>query len=313
MPVNFQVVVPGVLYRSGRIAPTEIRMLSGPPYNIRKIISLDQSTGTIIAPYAKQFGIEQILIPILDHSNVRSLAELVRNNAQNLFKTNRGAILVHCSHGKDRTGFVIALYRVIIQGRSCTDAIKEAKSLGYGTGLSPDVENQFNAEICKACKIAHTHYCVNAASPNKPPKPPLPGEQTAPKTAAKKDVRDLIENQETLIGNPANSIAPAAPAQQSFAPFMDSKGEGALGTNSSDIAQNDDSKRSRKERIKILKKLLKSFLDKDNNELDMPSVGLRSNFNGIPDSSLNPPSGADGATPGSGLSAQPVGGVIPQM
>ena len=315
MPVNFQVVIPGALYRSGRIAPTEIRMLSGPPYNIHKIISLDQTAGTIIAPYAKQYGIEQILIPILDNSNVRSSSQLIRNNAQSLFKSsNGGAVLVHCARGKDRTGFVIALYRVIIQGRACTDAIKEAKNLGYGTGISPDVENQFNSEICKACKIAHTHYCVNAASPDKPPKPPLPGEQAA-KTAAKKDIRDLVENEEMLIGNPANSIGPAAPMQQSFAPYMDPNGEGAMGTNpsSSDVAYDDDSKKSKKERIKILRKLLKSFLNKDNNELDMPSVGLRSNFNGIQDSSLNPPSGAEGGTPGSSVSAQPIGGVIPQM
>jgi len=309
MPVNFQVVMPGVLYRSGRITPNELSMLSSPTYNIHKIVSLDNTTGTIIAPYVRQYGIEQVLIPIEPSGNVRTQATLIRTSALNLFKSKNGAVLIHCSQGKDRTGFAVAIYRVAVQGRSCIDAIKEAKGLAYGTGISPDVENQFNAEICKACKLAHTHYCATEASSDKPPKPPLPGEQT-PKLAAKKDVRDLIENQEMLTGNPANSIAPAAPMQQSFAPYMDSKGEGAFGTNS-DVACNNDSKRSRKERMKILKKLLK--LKKDNNELDMPSVGLRSNFNGIPDSSMNPPSGADGGTPGSNISAQPVGGVIPQM
>ncbi len=311
MPENIQAVVPGVLYRSGRIAPTEVRMLAEPPYNIRKIISLDRSAGTIIAPYVRQYGIEQIFIPIELSSNVRSSAQLIRTNALNLFKANNGAVLIHCARGKDRTGFAVAMYRIVVQGRSCTDAIKEAKSLGYARGLSPDVENQFNAELCKACKIAHTHYCVNAASPDKPPKPPLPGEQV-PKTAAKKDIRDLVESQEMLIGNPANSMGPAAPMQQSFAPYMDPKAEGAFGTNALDVANNNDSRKSRKERMKILRKLLKSFI-KDNNELDMPSVGLRSNFNGIPDSSLNPPSGADGSTPGSSISAQPIGGAIPQM
>jgi hypothetical protein len=306
MPVNFRSVVPG-LYRSGRITPTEIRMLTGAPYNINKIISLDRAAGTIIAPYIKQYGIEQVFIPMLDGSNVRSIAEFIRNNAQSLFKTDGGkSVLVHCEHGRDRTGFVVALYNVIIQGRSCINAIEDAKKLGYGTGISKDAENQLNAEICKACKMAHTHYCIEAT------KPPLPGEEGAPKTAAKKDIRDLLENEEMLIGNPANSIGPAAPTQQSFAPYIDPTGEGALGANSVDVANNDDCK-NRKERMKILRKLLKSFIDKDNNELDMPSVGMRSNFNGISDSSLNPPSGADGGTPGSNISAQPVGGAIPQM
>ncbi len=44
----------------------------------------------------------------------------------------KGKILVHCWHGSDRTGAVIASYRVIVQGWSKDDAIDEMINGGYG-------------------------------------------------------------------------------------------------------------------------------------------------------------------------------------
>ena len=44
----------------------------------------------------------------------------------------RVPVLVHCQHGADRTGSMIAVYRVIVQGWSKDDAIREMKEGGYG-------------------------------------------------------------------------------------------------------------------------------------------------------------------------------------
>jgi protein tyrosine/serine phosphatase len=46
--------------------------------------------------------------------------------------TNAGPILVHCQHGADRTGTMIAIYRMAVQGWKKEDAIKEMKEGGYG-------------------------------------------------------------------------------------------------------------------------------------------------------------------------------------
>ena len=46
--------------------------------------------------------------------------------------TNAGPILVHCQHGADRTGTMIAIYRMTVQGWKREDAIKEMKEGGYG-------------------------------------------------------------------------------------------------------------------------------------------------------------------------------------
>ena len=46
--------------------------------------------------------------------------------------TNAGPILIHCQHGADRTGTMVAIYRMAVQGWSKEDAIKELKEGGYG-------------------------------------------------------------------------------------------------------------------------------------------------------------------------------------
>jgi len=44
----------------------------------------------------------------------------------------RAPIFVHCQHGADRTGLMIAIYRMVVQGWSRQDAIRELREGGYG-------------------------------------------------------------------------------------------------------------------------------------------------------------------------------------
>jgi protein tyrosine/serine phosphatase len=41
-------------------------------------------------------------------------------------------VFVHCKHGADRTGMMVAFYRIVIQGWTKEDAIKEMKEGGFG-------------------------------------------------------------------------------------------------------------------------------------------------------------------------------------
>lgn len=47
-------------------------------------------------------------------------------------RTNDGPYLVHCLHGADRTGTMIAIYRMTIQGWSKDDAIREMTQGDFG-------------------------------------------------------------------------------------------------------------------------------------------------------------------------------------
>lgn len=61
---------------------------------------------------------------IEDEDVVRALASL-RHQGD-------GPFLVHCHHGADRTGVVCAMFRLVEQGWSREDAIRELKDGGYG-------------------------------------------------------------------------------------------------------------------------------------------------------------------------------------
>jgi protein tyrosine/serine phosphatase len=43
-----------------------------------------------------------------------------------------GPVLMHCKHGRDRTGLMAAMYRTVIQGWSKEDALNEMRNGGFG-------------------------------------------------------------------------------------------------------------------------------------------------------------------------------------
>jgi protein tyrosine/serine phosphatase len=49
-----------------------------------------------------------------------------------LRETANGPFLIHCQHGADRTGLMSAMYRVLEQGWTPDDALKELVEGGYG-------------------------------------------------------------------------------------------------------------------------------------------------------------------------------------
>ena len=51
---------------------------------------------------------------------------------QTVTDTNRTPVLVHCQHGADRTGTMCAVYRIVVQGWTKDEAIREMTQGGYG-------------------------------------------------------------------------------------------------------------------------------------------------------------------------------------
>jgi hypothetical protein len=298
MPTNFRIVLPNQLYRSGQIAPSEINSLVNQPYNVRKIVSLDQNAGNAISKYIPQ-GIEHIMFPLLEGNGsieARSLASAIK---QGLLET-KGATLVHCMNGQDRSGLAIALYRVIKQGWTCTQAIQEAISLGYGSGLNPNILGQYNIEICRNCQVSHTHYCQNTTTTNG---------KTTNSTQDVSQVDDIVSLMKDDFSHSqswpsAGVMTPSISDNLTFAPFTDSSSEGALGAKSG----------SSKARKSILKKILKFIEDNkeelkseidDNSTSDFAMSGQIDNYGGS--NSGNAPSGTPGSPNSAAFTADPTG------
>ncbi|MEO6173064.1 MAG: tyrosine-protein phosphatase, partial [Arenimonas sp.] len=60
----------------------------------------------------------------IDDRDVLAVLKIITN-------PNNQPILVHCTHGADRTGLMMASYRMVVQGWTKDAAIKEMKNGGY--------------------------------------------------------------------------------------------------------------------------------------------------------------------------------------
>jgi len=113
------------LYRSAQ--PTKEGMMNLERMGIKRIINLrsfhsdsDELKGTALlndALSVKTWHIE-------DEDVIRVL--------RILRKKENGPFLIHCQHGADRTGVMSAMYRIVVQGWSKDEAIKEMVDGGYG-------------------------------------------------------------------------------------------------------------------------------------------------------------------------------------
>jgi protein tyrosine/serine phosphatase len=88
------------------------------------------------------------MLPI-EISKKMSLVKFLRTDIEELLSDN-GPVFAGCRAGKDRTGLAIALYRCEVDNWSADAAIKEAKSLGFGVGIPPQITKLYEKIIHKA-------------------------------------------------------------------------------------------------------------------------------------------------------------------
>lgn len=133
LPTRFGVVEPGRLYRSGQISAELIRPTLV-EYHIKLIIDLSVETtpdAKAECQTAADLGIKRISM-FLGGSGVgnpdvypEAIADIVRAN-------RRGEpVLIHCQAGTQRTGGVVAVYRILIERMSEQSALAEAECYGY--------------------------------------------------------------------------------------------------------------------------------------------------------------------------------------
>lgn len=66
------------------------------------------------------------------------------------------SVLVHCYHGADRTGIIIAMYRIVIQGWSIAYAKEEMTQGNFGYhAIWRNLENMLNAEEVEEVRAAY--------------------------------------------------------------------------------------------------------------------------------------------------------------
>jgi len=114
----------GKVYRSAQ--PDDEDMAGLAALGIREVLNLRQYHSD--DDEAKGTGLILHHVP-MNAGEIRD-ADVIA--ALKIIRDAKGPIVIHCWHGSDRTGTIAAMYRIIFQGWSKQDALKELEEGGYG-------------------------------------------------------------------------------------------------------------------------------------------------------------------------------------
>ena len=120
---NLFMVDEGV-YRSEQPSANDFKALEA--FGIKEVLNLRYLHSD--NDEAKETGI--VLHRLKTHAH--ALKERQIMEALRVIRDRKGPILIHCLHGSDRTGGVLAMYRIVFQQYTKEEAIEEMKNGGFG-------------------------------------------------------------------------------------------------------------------------------------------------------------------------------------
>jgi hypothetical protein len=136
---NFSQITPN-FYRGSAPTEEELNMLVD-LFGIKRIISLDYLTGKLIRSW-NQNRFEHIFLPLNpDAIKKDSFYSFLLDNISSLCSST--PTFIHCLHGQDRTGLVVALYRIVSQLWPAQQAYQEACKFRFGDGVSKRTKHFF--------------------------------------------------------------------------------------------------------------------------------------------------------------------------
>lgn len=211
MPVRFN-HVSDKIFRGGEPSVRDLEILSD-VFNIKRVISLDGTIGNKIHPICEKLGIDHIIIPI-GGKETSSMIDFLKNNIQELFENQ--PLYVHCRHGKDRTGMAVALYRTNVEKWEPQEALQEALSLDFGSGIDKETKDLYQSSFYSQDSNNLEDYKHNnyySAHDDL-----MPTSYQAENLQIGNDIASLMRDQFNF-----GDVAPAFNPQQSFSPLDDYK------------------------------------------------------------------------------------------
>ncbi len=134
LPVNFGVVEEGKLYRGAQPTADEIENLYR--RGVKTIVKLNVADLDMERFATGELGIRLMEIPLnaRDTGTATSCAQVERAYAAISDPLN-WPVYVHCDHGRDRTGFLVGLYRERVEGWTWAQVSDELRRYGHDTAM----------------------------------------------------------------------------------------------------------------------------------------------------------------------------------
>ena len=133
---HFDVVQPGVLYRSGQLTPGQLADVAK-RYRIRTVVNFQVPGAEVEAEHklAHSLGMQFVNLPMPGDGFGKE--EQFREVLAACDDPERRPVLVHCARGTCRTGAAVALYRFERDGWTLADVSAEMQRQSYRDGWLP--------------------------------------------------------------------------------------------------------------------------------------------------------------------------------
>lgn len=125
---NRAIVTENIL-RGGRPSDEGLKQLKS--LNVRTLMNLENDMNAVQHEMSvtKELGLVEISSPMYSlYAPTDAQVDAVLAVLQD---SRNFPIYLHCKHGQDRTGMIVGLYRVFVQGWTPQDAYREMRSLGF--------------------------------------------------------------------------------------------------------------------------------------------------------------------------------------
>jgi tyrosine-protein phosphatase SIW14 len=110
LPGNFGVVEEGKIYRGAQ--PDDVSVAALQKLGVRTIVKLNDAHLASETAAAKRAGIQLIVVPLDPHTvGTAGSCPDVERAYEAMTNRDNWPVYVHCTHGRDRTGFIIGLFR----------------------------------------------------------------------------------------------------------------------------------------------------------------------------------------------------------
>lgn len=141
-PKRFEVVQDHVLYRSAQPKTGQINHLID-EIGLKTILIVREGSSSSVpdeVSFARGRGLDVVHIPIKSRQPVPD--DQIETFFRCVDNTDLRPVLVHCSAGRHRTGYLCALYRIERQGWTVQQAVDEMLSFGFDTESQAKVLEQ---------------------------------------------------------------------------------------------------------------------------------------------------------------------------
>ncbi|MCC7421178.1 MAG: dual specificity protein phosphatase family protein [Planctomycetaceae bacterium] len=148
---RFGVVVPGQLFRSGQISKW-VQEDQWTDYGIRAVIDLtgndpNDEDQQFEVTLSRKLGLEHQRFPLRGDGtgDIARYADAIEAIVK--YEKAGVPVLVHCSAGAQRTGGVVASYRMLIQGWTAEEALREMQTYTFRPKRDTDLLPYLNANM----------------------------------------------------------------------------------------------------------------------------------------------------------------------